>query len=253
MLIRYQGREFDLDFHSNRDHIATVVAETGTFYEIDLLAYAAYVCGGHAGTAVDVGANVGNHSVFFGNFLSEHVVAIEPNPVALPYLEKNLKRCVQSYRIVRCAVSDRNSVGSMSAPEDSDFNLGMARVIEGGDSQISICTLDEVIRGLCAAGEIRQPITLIKLDIEGMELAALHGASETISRYHPHLLVEVQEPDRSMPALSEFLRDLGYAPITKWGHTPVYHFSRRPTKDRARMVWYRTNRTLHRLMRSLRT
>ena len=44
---------------------------------------------------------------------------------------------------------------------------------------------------------------LIKVDVEGAEAAVLAGLTETLARSRPALLVEVNAPDRWMPALRE--------------------------------------------------
>jgi len=250
VIIRYGSREFDIQFHDAGDHLARVAIATGTFYEIDLLAYSAFVCAGRKGTIVDVGANIGNHSIFFGTFVGGHVVAIEPNPAALCHLEVNLKRHLSNYTIVRSAVSDSPSAGTIVLPPSAERNIGMAQIVDGGDRAIPIRTIDEVLHELDATGLLPLPISLVKLDIEGMELAALRGAVATLSRFRPHLLVEAQDPDR-FAEIARFLRDLGYRVVTRWGKTPMYHFSPKPIRDRCRALWFRSRRAVRRMVQQL--
>ena len=64
-----------------RDHITEAVQRSGTYYERDLLD----AIHGRAvrGVFVDVGAHYGNHTTFFGlECGAEHVIAIEPSPLA---------------------------------------------------------------------------------------------------------------------------------------------------------------------------
>ena len=58
------------------------------------------------------------------------------------------------------------------------------------------------------------PVGFIKIDVEGHELAVLEGARATILRDRPVLLVEVEERHRpgALSSVTDFLRELGYAP-----------------------------------------
>src|SRR5260370_18334280 len=63
--------------------------------------------------------------------------------------------------------------------------------------------LDNVYRG---------QVGFVKIDVEGHELAVLHGARETIMRCHPRLLVEIEERHSNGGVLrtAAFLDALGY-------------------------------------------
>lgn len=52
----------------------------------------------------------------------------------------------------------------------------------------SVVTLDSMVQAGCIP-----PPNVIKMDIEGGELAALSGARETISTYRPHIIFESDE------------------------------------------------------------
>ncbi len=57
---------------------------------------------------------------------------------------------------------------------------GCSSIDETGESVISVCTLDK---------EIDEKVTFLKMDIEGAELDALKGATETIKKYRPKLAI----------------------------------------------------------------
>jgi hypothetical protein len=62
----------------------------GRFYETEELTIIAQFFP-RGGVFVDIGANVGNHSIYVCNYLEPlQVVAIEPNPVVIPILKINL-------------------------------------------------------------------------------------------------------------------------------------------------------------------
>lgn len=53
--------------------------------------------------------------------------------------------------------------------------------------EIELQTLDQV-----ASESDIQRVDLIKIDVEGAELPALKGATETIDRFHPYFIIEIQ-------------------------------------------------------------
>jgi hypothetical protein len=62
----------------------------------------------------------------------------------------------------------------------------------------------------------------IKIDAEGAELLVLKGATQVLGRWHPHLMLEVQEPHcrrfgYSPEAIADLLGTLGYRPFTYRG------------------------------------
>src|SRR5438874_6313231 len=61
------------------DHISNTIRRLDTFYENDLLEHM-YRSIPHSGVFLDVGANIGNHTVFLASFMAEHVVSFEPHP-----------------------------------------------------------------------------------------------------------------------------------------------------------------------------
>lgn len=156
----------------------------GRFYEPEELAIIArhFPVGGRF---CDIGANIGNHSLYVAKFLhAESIVLFEPNPAAIALLECNLflngiqDLCDRRYLGVGLSDSPQDGV-AMRTPKR---NLGGARVIEGG-GEISLITGDEALDG--------QVFDLVKIDVEGMELAVLAGMSGVIDKTRPKIFIEV--------------------------------------------------------------
>lgn len=156
----------------------------GKFYEAPELRWIGKLTKPGA-TFIDIGANIGNHALYFAKFLkATRVIPIEPNPVAYRLLIANmaLNRVTDRVDLTRLGVGLSNrSIGGY-AVEQRERNIGGTRMIEGaGDIQV-----------LCGdtlfAGEVPD---VIKIDVEGMELDVLEGLETTIATHRPHLLVEV--------------------------------------------------------------
>src|SRR5512146_803940 len=87
--IRGLGREFKFLLNSEVDHIQNII-RTGQFYELEELEMIAEFAGAPK-RILDVGANIGNHSIYFAHrFNPLRTVPVEPNPLIVPLLRGNL-------------------------------------------------------------------------------------------------------------------------------------------------------------------
>jgi FkbM family methyltransferase len=167
-------------------------AEFGIDYErreIDLLAQ--HLPAG--GVLVDVGANVGRHTIKLARRVEGlTVLAFEPVRRTRATLCRNLERN---------GVADRVEVHGL-ALADADRTLRIttgfqaanfvvpdgAVAAPAGVEEVRARPLDDVLDERGAAH-----VDAIKCDVEGAELAVLRGARRTLARDRPALLVEVDE------------------------------------------------------------
>ena len=225
--------KIDLRGFRDDDFIAVQIARRRTFYEDDLLEHVA-LRGPLGGTYLDVGANIGNHSVFFGKFLADHVIAIEPNPAVMPVLRRNLEaNGISSFTLVPTAVGAEKGRGRLVLPARHVHNIGGTQIAmrppsasvadDDCEDVIPVATLDEVIAQLDLPAA--SAISLLKIDVEGMELAVLEGARSLLSRDRPQILIELATAEAYERAF-DFLAGYGYSDVGKrFGETPTYHFT----------------------------
>lgn len=225
MKFEYNNHSIDIRGTSDSDHIFRAICSSKTFYEIDLLEYIRRILFDVRGfgIAIDVGANIGNHSIFFRKFLVEHVISVEPNTDVLPTLRANLTRNISGFSIYENGLGESSSQGRIVYPEASTDNIGMAKLSVGiGD--VDIITLDEMMDDWRTKNPTHAEIKLIKIDVEGMEVSVLRGAIETIKAFRPHLFIEAATPD-AFAKLNDYLGPLDYSPVCHYAETPVYHFT----------------------------
>ena len=127
---------------------------------------------------VDVGANVGFHSVF-GAQLGAHVVAVEPVPWTLELLRANVWRHEADVEVVAAAASD--APGTVLIGMEEEHRSGAQ--IGGSGVEVRAATLDELV----SQGEV----DVLKIDVEGAEPLVLRGASAILER-SPVLLAIVE-------------------------------------------------------------
>ncbi|MGC9418677.1 MAG: hypothetical protein ACP5EN_06845 [Rhodovulum sp.] len=76
--ISYRGRTFTCPRRAAPDHILDQMRRRRAFYEADLLAVLDAKVAGRKGVALDIGANVGNHSLFFAGVMGLRTAAFAP-------------------------------------------------------------------------------------------------------------------------------------------------------------------------------
>lgn len=159
---------------------------------------------------LDVGALHGLFALAFTHGRPEaSALAIEPSETALEVLAANL-RANPGCRVATLAVALGAKPGTAAMRRNWHHLEALG---EGEDSagavEVPITTLDQ----LCSEQGFAPD--LVKLDVEGYELAVLEGAKETISRCRPLLFLELH-PDRlaalggSVMEVAKLLGRLGY-------------------------------------------
>jgi FkbM family methyltransferase len=212
--IRAGGMTVRLGFATEADHIARVIRQTGGFYEAELLNDIRQRLF-YPQVAVDVGAHVGNHAIYFSRVLEMEVFAFEPNPVSFHHLQSNVAangvadRC----HIRRAAVGAE--AGRAHVLAASDTNPGLSRIEVIADGEAELVTLDDELT-------VDHRVDVIKIDVEGAELEVLQGAGRILRTQKPLLYVEVMRP--RYEAVTSFLGERGYVCWKSFNVTPTFLF-----------------------------
>lgn len=129
--------------------------------------------------ALDVGANIG----YFTGLLAcrvREVTALEPNPQLYRFINSNIGRwngVGDRVQLDVRAASNKNGVATLHLPPDYEKNYGLASLdtSDGGVSyEVQTVRLDDVIAG--------RHVGVLKVDVEGQEMAVLEGASESLGQ-----------------------------------------------------------------------
>jgi FkbM family methyltransferase len=138
---------------------------------------------------VDVGANIGCHTISYANMNPESKVwAFEPQEKLFGILSRNVARNNLSERveIYKCGLGHKETLTTLSSLDNvwdanmQGHNKGGLGIGEGGEI-IKIRTLDSLdLPGL----------DFLKIDVEGAEGLVLQGAAQTIKKYKPVIFFE---------------------------------------------------------------
>ena len=167
---------------------------------------------------IDIGTNVGSFIYQLEQkLLPENMYAFEPNE----RLYFRLKRIFTNINIYPFALSDKNETATFKIPiiKGKEFNSrGTLKVDyrENGEEkhvfqQVKVIKLDdwEELKNL-------KKIDFIKIDVEGNEMQTLRGAKNMIEKFHPTLMVEMEQRHHQEP-LYQLISE-----IENWGYQPYF-------------------------------
>ncbi|MCP5559318.1 MAG: FkbM family methyltransferase [Verrucomicrobiaceae bacterium] len=157
---------------------------------------------------LDIGANFGYYSVRLAKGTSGTVYAFEPQSEVCGRLRMNvaLNDLQSQVEVCELALSDREGTVCLTSHEG---NTGKASISDE-PGEVPMQRLDAFVkeRGIGR-------IDAIKMDVEGAELKVLAGAEESLRKWRPALLIEVNpvalaRHDASAVMLGERLQEIGY-------------------------------------------
>jgi FkbM family methyltransferase len=144
--------------------------------------------------ALDIGANVGWHTLLMASLVGEQgrVLALEPNPSVRARLTRHVE--INKFHWVDifpfAASSSEGKAQFFGIPAEAS-NSGSSHLLVAGDNrarnqmEVEMSRVDRIV---CDSG-IRR-LDFIKLDIEGHEWPALIGAEESVARFRPQIAFE---------------------------------------------------------------
>lgn len=173
------------------------------------------------GTVVDAGASLGDHTLTYAKLVgpSGRVLAFEPHPLTFQALKFNFDRW-SNVICVNMGLSDR--VGSLSFTREE--NIGASHCSNEGE-KIGVTVIDAYFDSFMSCD-------LIHLDVEGFETRAIMGARETIAKFKPAIVLEVNHSCLARYGLTEadvrlLLDDINY----RWEELEPHHGPHLPQRD----------------------
>jgi FkbM family methyltransferase len=137
--------------------------------------------------AIDVGANIGYFTLLMSESVGRqgNVLAIEADPESFSILRANLMlRDAVNVEALPVAVTRTAGLANLSR---SGENLGghKAFYVENATAYLPVqgVRIDDIL-------DPEQSVSLVKVDIEGMDHVAVEGMNEAIRRWRPTFLVE---------------------------------------------------------------
>lgn len=144
---------------------------------------------------IDIGANIGYHSIHLGKIVGSggKVFSFEPQKLIYDILSANILKNGLSNVIYQhnFGLSSEEGILYLSNLEDVSYTNGMINFggvklnnETTGGARVTVKTLDDIFTG---------DVDLMKIDIEGMESEVILGSSNTIKKSLPMIFVEISQ------------------------------------------------------------
>lgn len=161
--------------------------------------------------AVDVGAHFGTYSHALARLVGTggKVLGIEPVAEDARFLRAAARQLRLPIEVHNCALSSRSGMATLHIPDLHGRRKTALSSLDshdpGGETrEVPVTRLDDLLR------TADRPVSFVKIDVEGHEAEVLRGASETIARHRPNLLIEIDTRFHDVPPSDVFAQILAY-------------------------------------------
>lgn len=165
------------------------------------------------GMALDIGANIGNHALYFSKRFQQ-VHAFEPNPPTFELLRFNAQ-WTPNVKVHRLGLGDARGVFELI---ENRTNLGGSSILIGDKRNDNVVSIE--IETLDDASIDTTDLCFVKIDVEGFEQQVIRGGANTLRLRQPVVVLEQHASEfvgGTSPALN-LLAGLGYRFC--WEHNP---------------------------------
>ncbi|TWT92804.1 FkbM family methyltransferase [Stieleria varia] len=165
------------------------------------------------GVFLDVGANVGEFTVAMAiDKPQAKILAIEPNPIVRTNLEANITaNHLTNVSVLPIALGDQEGTETLYQCNDSLLTSFVPISSDhAATAEAEVCMLDNLVRSMSL-----DRLDVVKIDVEGFELKVLSGAKQSLARFRPSIIIEINTITSTAAGFDvsdvyELLRSQGY-------------------------------------------
>jgi FkbM family methyltransferase len=160
---------------------------------------------------IDIGASIGNHTVFFSKVLECDVISFEPSKLSFKQLIENCRINKSNAYLHNIGLGEYEHEAGIR--NNSLNNVGTFEIVDG--IGIKIDTLDNLVSG---------QFDFIKIDVENYNIPLLKGAILTLTNQNECDVFIECETDEILESTNNIMETYGYSkdPNVKLNHTSTY-------------------------------
>lgn len=152
------------------------------------------------GVVLDIGANIGNHTLYFCNECNaKKVYCFEPEEQTFSILKKNIGFNHLEHRTVLYQMGLGEEEGK-ALSHYNIYNIGGNHLELNDSGEVLIKRLDDL--------NITEKVVFIKIDVEEMEDKVIKGGMNLIKRNKPYIMIESFE--NKIVEINRLLCEIGY-------------------------------------------
>lgn len=217
-VFQHGGLQWELDLCQGIDFSIFLL---GSFEPETVASYSSQIAKGN--TVLDIGANIGAHSLKLAELVGEagRVICYEPTDYAFAKLKRNFELNPKLQSRATCVQAFLGDGNQASRPAAIPSSWSLSGQTTGKLHPVHLGTYNSLhqARETTVVDSLKEhgihKVDFIKLDVDGFELPILRGAEEVLRRDRPRILMEFapyiyEEHGYTLPDLAEFLIGLGY-------------------------------------------
>lgn len=213
----YLGEKINFYLPYPKDWIQSIIINNNCFYEQNMLEDIKERVGTNK-VIVDIGANIGNHTVFFGKVCkAKKVFSFEPQKNIFKILSENIR----VNKLDSIVTAYNKGIGEKHFHADVNVinsdNYGMSKLVSDDSGDVDVDSLDNILMNQV------DKVDMIKIDVEGMEIEVLKGSLGIIEKYKPLIYIEC-ETEEELKEVNNILNPFGYTAAYRFNATPTYLF-----------------------------
>jgi FkbM family methyltransferase len=189
----------------------------GQYEEQDIELFLGVIPSGRRGVVLDVGANVGTHSLTFARHFRQ-VHAFEPNPSLWAPFERNMElNSFSNVSLHKVGLGEEDAELPFFGIDKKNFGLGTFSTEQQYDlplNRIAVCRVANGDRYLQAHGIGH--VDAMKVDVQGFEPMVLRGCQEILARHRPVVWMEYGQGTRAKVQSAGDLEQLFPYPVALW-------------------------------------
>ena len=186
------------------EYVFGKIIQSQDFYERDMLEK--WFLGDKIKVVYDIGANIGNHTLYFGMVASQaQIFSFEPIPENFTILTKNISSNALEKRVQAFQLALGEKSGSVHMNIVQDNNLGSAKIISNDETSYLYTAK------MAAVDDLKlPPPDFVKIDVEGFELSVLKGMVNTLKNLD-NAIIWIEVSDENIEKVYEFMAMLGFS------------------------------------------
>jgi len=214
MIVNFTYEQENISIDCFDDIIGNKLKRGKTFYEHGFLKHIRDNI--EKGLILDVGANIGNHTIYFAKYCASEVIAIEPLNENVEKIYSNIKlNNLKNVTVIPGALSEKS--GKFN-PVYKKRNMGNVNMVRDNKGIINAVTYEDLHLN-------EDDIKFIKIDCEDMSFEVLKTFVPLLSR--KNIPVSVELDNNNVKKKAEYvLNPLGYNVVGKFNATPTYIFKK---------------------------
>jgi len=215
--VRVKGSNGKLLQLSTREYMCHEIIFSGSYEPLTLSLCEEVLKNG--GVCIDIGANIGFHSIHLSSIENLKIYAIEPYFLSFEKLLSNIYlNQAKNIMPINIGLSDKDSFGYLVNP--SPANSGTFQVVNKSNDDLSylirLCTLSEIVNHYELPA-----IDLIKIDVEGFEMNVFKGFFDKNELRPKNIIMEfsdlTERTGYTREQVFNYIIDLGYEAHTVLG------------------------------------